>query len=59
VFCLEFLLENLSWLSDALQAEEGIDDDYIIFDCPGQIELYTHMNVMKRLVDTLQSWDFR
>lgn len=36
-----------------------VNDDYILFDCPGQIELYTHMNIMKELVDLLQKWDFR
>ena len=36
-----------------------MDDDYIIFDCPGQIELYTHLPVMKRLVEQLQEWNFR
>ena len=56
VFCMEFLMENLSWLEDQLGED---DDDYFIFDCPGQIELYTHLNVMRKLVDTLQSWDFR
>ena len=56
VFCMEFLLENLPWLEDQLGDE---DDDYFIFDCPGQIELYTHLNVMKKLVDALQSWNFR
>ncbi len=25
----------------------------------GQIELYTHVPVMKQLIETLQSWDFR
>lgn len=56
VFCMEFLLENLPWLEDQLGDD---DDDYYIFDCPGQIELYTHLNVMKNLVDALQSWNFR
>jgi len=56
VFAMEFLLENLEWLEEALGEDE---DDYILFDCPGQIELYTHMTVMKRLVDTLQAWNFR
>jgi len=27
-------------------------------DCPGQIELYTHLTVMRQLVDKLKSWDF-
>ena len=56
VFAMEFLLENQEWLEEALG--EG-EDDYILFDCPGQIELYTHMAVMRRLVDTLQAWNFR
>jgi len=56
VFCMEFLLENLEWLEESLGED---DDDYILFDCPGQIELYTHMNLMRRLVDTLQAWNFR
>ncbi|KAI9553557.1 hypothetical protein GHT06_021475 [Daphnia sinensis] len=56
VFCMEFLLENLPWLEDQLGDD---DDDYYIFDCPGQIELYTHLNVMKRLMEALESWNFR
>lgn len=56
VFAMEFLLENQEWLEEALGEDE---DDYILFDCPGQIELYTHMDVMKRLVDTLHHWNFR
>lgn len=56
VFCMEFLLENLPWLEDQLGDD---DDDYFLLDCPGQIELYTHLNVMRQLVDALQSWDFR
>ena len=56
VFCMEFLLENLPWLEEQLGDD---DDDYFLFDCPGQIELYTHLDVMKRLVDALQAWNFR
>ena len=56
VFCLEFLLENINWLEEAL---DDVEDDYILFDCPGQIELYTHLPVMKRFVDILQGWNFR
>lgn len=39
---MEFLIANLSVFDDALGHYE---DDYIIFDCPGQIELYTHIPV--------------
>lgn len=62
VFCWEFLLDNPEWLQDQLLGEVGsgeIDDDYILFDCPGQIELYTHMNVVRRFVGLLHDWNFR
>ncbi|KAJ8681183.1 hypothetical protein QAD02_016970 [Eretmocerus hayati] len=56
VFCMEFLIENLTWLQEQLG---DTDDDYIIFDCPGQLELYTHMTVMRQLIETLQNLNFR
>ncbi|EMD41067.1 hypothetical protein CERSUDRAFT_149714 [Gelatoporia subvermispora B] len=39
VYCFEYLLQNMDWLDEELG---GYEDDYLIFDCPGQIELYTH-----------------
>ncbi|XP_002736815.1 GPN-loop GTPase 3-like [Saccoglossus kowalevskii] len=56
VFCMEYFAQNFDWLEEQLG---DMEDDYIIFDCPGQIELYTHLPVMRQLVDQLQSWDFR
>jgi hypothetical protein len=56
VFCMEYLVQNMDWLEE--QLGEG-EDDYFLFDCPGQIELYTHLPVMRQLVDTLQAWSFR
>ncbi|XP_015524516.1 GPN-loop GTPase 3 [Neodiprion pinetum] len=56
VFCMEYLLENSKWLEEQLG---DVDEDYIIFDCPGQIELYTHMTVIRQLVDMLQNINFR
>lgn len=56
VFCMEYLAQNFDWLEEQLGST---DDDYVIFDCPGQIELYTHIPVMRQLVETLQQWDFR
>ena len=34
------------------------EDDYLIFDCPGQIELYSHVSVFRTLVDWMrgQGW---
>nr|AEE61894.1 unknown [Dendroctonus ponderosae] len=55
VFCIEYLLENADWLRTRLGEHE---DDYILFDCPGQIELYTHLTAIKRLITLLQDWNF-
>lgn len=55
VFCIEYLLENSDWLRDKMGEQE---DDYLLFDCPGQIELYTHLTAMKKLVKQLQDWNF-
>ena len=56
IYCMEYLVSNLDWLQENLEAN---DDDYFLFDCPGQIELYTHLTVMRQLTNALQSWDFR
>ncbi|XP_018897404.1 GPN-loop GTPase 3 [Bemisia tabaci] len=56
VFCMEYLLENFTWLMEQLGDD---DDDYILFDCPGQIELYTHMTTMKDLTKALQNINFQ
>ncbi|VVC44595.1 GPN-loop GTPase,P-loop containing nucleoside triphosphate hydrolase [Cinara cedri] len=55
VFCMEYLIENQEWLKDQLGDD---DDDYVIFDLPGQIELYTHMKTVKQLAELLQNWGF-
>merc|ERR1719221_1520924 len=54
---MEYIADNMSWLEE--QLNEYIDDDYLIFDCPGQIELYSHLSVMRDIVDMLQNNDFR
>jgi GTPase SAR1 family protein len=40
----------MDWLDEEL-AEFG--DDYLIIDCPGQIEIYTHFPIMKQVVSAL------
>lgn len=37
----------------------GNDDTYVLFDCPGQIELYSHIPAMRHIVDSLQRMRFR
>lgn len=55
VFCMEYLFENIDWLGEKLGETE---DDYILLDCPGQIELFTHIPAMTKLVERLQKWNF-
>ncbi|KAL8873177.1 MAG: hypothetical protein Q9174_001313 [Haloplaca sp. 1 TL-2023] len=51
IYCFEFLLQNLDFLTEAL---EPLTEEYlIILDLPGQIELYTHIPVVPTLVKHL------
>jgi GTPase SAR1 family protein len=51
IYCFEFLMENLDFLTEAL---DSLTEEYlIIFDMPGQIELYTHIPVLPTLVKFL------
>lgn len=52
VYCMEYLMDNFSWLADQIN---DYGDDYLIFDLPGQIELYTHLPVMQKFVHFLQT----
>jgi len=56
VYCFEYLLQNLDWLHEAVG---DFEDDYLLIDCPGQIELYTHIPIMPRLIATLQQANIR
>ncbi|ODV68232.1 hypothetical protein HYPBUDRAFT_203454 [Hyphopichia burtonii NRRL Y-1933] len=52
IYCFEFLLNNLDWLDEEIG---DYNDEYLIFDCPGQIELYTHIPVLPTIVKHLQT----
>ncbi|KAH7916175.1 GPN-loop GTPase [Hygrophoropsis aurantiaca] len=56
VYCFEYLLQNMDWLEEELG---GFDDDYLIIDCPGQIELYTHHPFLPTLVRNLSRMGIR
>ncbi|KAK6078749.1 hypothetical protein SCUP234_06087 [Seiridium cupressi] len=48
IYCFEFLMENLDFLTEGL---DSLTEEYlIIFDMPGQIELYTHVPILPALV---------
>lgn len=42
VYCMEYLLDNMDWLKDELDKFD--DDEYIIFDCPGQVQTLACIN---------------
>jgi len=65
IYCMEYLLAHFQWLEDKISAlvEDDRNDTiahYIIFDCPGQVELYTHYNCVMELIQKLsQRFDTR
>eukprot|EP00299_Pterocystis_sp_00344_P018006 c9003_g1_i1.p1 GENE.c9003_g1_i1~~c9003_g1_i1.p1 ORF type:complete len:305 (-),score=53.83 c9003_g1_i1:71-985(-) len=52
-YCMEFLEANVEWLHTKLKAHQ---DCYFLFDCPGQVELYTHHHSMRNILLALQKW---
>uniref|UniRef100_A0A0G4FQV1 GPN-loop GTPase 3 n=1 Tax=Chromera velia CCMP2878 TaxID=1169474 RepID=A0A0G4FQV1_9ALVE len=57
VYVMEYIADNISWLTE--QLDEFGDDEYFLFDCPGQIELYSHLEAMSTIVKALQDIDLR
>ncbi|KAJ4957735.1 hypothetical protein NE237_024846 [Protea cynaroides] len=57
IYCMEHLEENLDdWFAEEL--DNFLDDDYLVFDCPGQIELFSHVPVLRNFVDHLRRKNF-
>jgi GPN-loop GTPase len=56
VFCLEYLCQNMNWLQEQLGDYE---DDYLIIDCPGQVELYTHLPIMQSITKQFNIWNYK
>ncbi|KAF4956633.1 hypothetical protein FSARC_11511 [Fusarium sarcochroum] len=56
LYALEELAHNFEWLEEGLKE---FSEDYIIFDCPGQVELYTHHSSLRNIFYKLQKIGFR
>ncbi|KAI7857515.1 hypothetical protein BDC45DRAFT_501404 [Circinella umbellata] len=56
MFYVEYLLENLDWLTERL---EKLQDHYILSDFPGQVELFTHHAAVKDILGKLGKMDYR
>ena len=55
LYCADFLLANLQWLTDEIE-KKLLNDRcrYFIFDLPGQTELYTNHNALKDIIGKLE-----
>jgi hypothetical protein len=62
IFCMEYLSQShvIEWLKVQLHKYVVEDNYYVLFDCPGQIELYTHYDSVRNLCEVMTNeWDFR
>ena len=54
LYALEELQEEnggWKWLEEGLRA---LEEDYVLFDCPGQVELWTHHGSLREVVGRVQ-----
>ncbi|KAI5780897.1 hypothetical protein EDC01DRAFT_667621 [Geopyxis carbonaria] len=56
MYALEELEENVEWLEEGLSR---LGQDYVLFDCPGQVELFTHHQSLKRIFARMQKMGYR
>lgn len=56
LYALEELEENTAWLEDRLAR---LGDDYVLFDCPGQVEIFTHHASLRKVFARLEKVGFR
>ncbi|VUZ41939.1 unnamed protein product [Hymenolepis diminuta] len=54
LYCMEYLYTNRQWLADRLRAfRKQSPKTYLIFDCPGQVELYCNNSFFRKLLSYL------
>jgi GPN-loop GTPase len=56
LYALEELEHNMEWLEAGLSE---LGEDYVLFDCPGQVELYTHHSSLRNIFFRLQKVGYR
>ncbi|KAL6710241.1 hypothetical protein ACN47E_009187 [Coniothyrium glycines] len=56
LYALEELEHNFDWLASSLK---DLGEDYILFDCPGQVELFTHHGSLRNIFFRLQKLGYR
>lgn len=54
MYAMEYIEVNLDWLTTRVRkATEADAVPYVFFDCPGQVELYTHHDIMTKITQQL------
>ncbi|KAL2044372.1 hypothetical protein N7G274_003077 [Stereocaulon virgatum] len=56
LYALEELEHNKEWLEEGLK---GLGEDYVLFDCPGQVELFTHHSSLRNVFFRVQKLGYR
>ena len=56
MYCMEYLEQNSDWLKIKLKDIAGT---YVLIDCPGQVELYTHHSAVHNILENLSKWNYR
>lgn len=56
LYALEEVEANLDWFKERLRS---LGEDYILFDCPGQVELFTHHDSLRKIFFEIQKMGYR
>ena len=56
IYCMEYLYDNIEFLTEYFD-NKG-DNYYYLIDCPGQLELYSHSDIMKKITNYLKKNGF-
>ncbi|PYH42298.1 GTPase GPN2 [Aspergillus saccharolyticus JOP 1030-1] len=56
LYALEELEENFDFLEEGLK---DLGDDYVLFDCPGQVEIFTHHSSLRNIFFKIQKLGYR
>ena len=56
LYALEELEHNFDWLAEKLKT---LGEDYVLFDCPGQVELFTHHTSLRNIFFKIQKLGYR
>eukprot|EP01091_Cochliopodium_minus_P017293 TRINITY_DN672_c0_g1_i1.p1 TRINITY_DN672_c0_g1~~TRINITY_DN672_c0_g1_i1.p1 ORF type:complete len:293 (-),score=75.04 TRINITY_DN672_c0_g1_i1:103-981(-) len=56
ILCIQYLLDHFDWFEEQIG---DFEEDYLLIDCPGQIELYTHFDHFKKITQKLENIGYR